>query len=179
MELHPFSIPTKLFFLQVLLVAIFLHPNEAENSETNLVFYMQDLASGDKATVVPVTGIAGKTLSFTSFGTIFAIDDPITETQDNKSAPIGRAQGMLLTSALDGSNVHVSISIVFTSDEYNGSTLELQGISKQNERYKEISVVSGTGSFRLARGYATLETIYYDDRTSFSVIRCSISVIRS
>ncbi|KAL5573370.1 hypothetical protein UlMin_022967 [Ulmus minor] len=176
MELDQVSQPSKLLLFVLLLVAITIPPNEALK-ETKIVFFLQDVSSGSNATVVPVTGITGKPWSFRSFGTIFAVDDPITQTPDRKSTPIGRAQGMFLTSALDGSNVLVSISIVFTNAEYyNGSTLELQGISKQNERYKEISVVSGTGSFRLARGYATFETIYYDDRTNYSIIRTTISL---
>ncbi|KAH0984082.1 hypothetical protein GBA52_011259 [Prunus armeniaca] len=177
MALNPFSRPTKLMsFSSILLLLAMLMPLAKPQSprETTIVLYLQDLASGPDATVVPITGIQGKPQSFTSFGTIFAVDDVITETPDKVSAQIGRAQGILVASSLSGSNVHVSMSLAFTNVEYNGSSLEIQGISRQFERYKEVSVVSGTGSFRYARGYATLETVFYDNKTSYSIIRCTL-----
>lgn len=84
---------------------------------------------------------------------------------------------MLVATSLDGSNVSVILSIVFTNNsQYNGSTLEIQGVSRQFENYREVSVVSGTGRFRFARGYATLETLSYDPTTTYSVIHCSITL---
>ncbi|XP_008229971.1 PREDICTED: dirigent protein 22-like [Prunus mume] len=180
MALNPFSRPTKLMsFSSILLLLAMLMPVAKPQSprETTIVLYLQDLASGPDATVVPITGIQGKPQSFTSFGTIFAVDDVITETPDKVSAQIGRAQGILVASSLSGSNVHVSMSLAFTNVEYNGSSLEIQGISRQFERYKEVSVVSGTGSFRYARGYATLETVFYDNKTFYSIIRCTVRLL--
>lgn len=175
----PFSRPIKLVLFS-LLATLFIRPNEAQLqrvNQTNLVFFLQEFTSGPNATVVPVIGITGKTWSFATFGTIFAIDDAITQTPDRSSARVGRAQGVLVASALDGSNVSVTISIVFNNVEYSGSTLELQGTIHQNERYREVSVVSGTGRFRFVRGYAIFETIYYDRATSYTIIRCTIELI--
>lgn len=81
-----------------------------------------------------------------------------------------------MTSALDGSNALVFFSIVFTNKKYNGSTIEIQGNSKQFEPVTEVGVVSGTGKFRFARGYATLETYFVDAPNAYSVIRCNITV---
>ena len=181
--LDPFLRSTKLFFFLFMLVLLLSLISQAEaqrqQATTNISFYLQDLAIGPNATVVPVTGISGKNWSFTSFGTIYVTDDPVTETPERNSNKVGRAQGMLVASALDGTNVHVMLSIVFTNADYNGSSLELQGTSRQFERYKEISVVSGTGTFRFARGYAIFETVYYDNRISYSIIRCTVSLIRT
>ncbi|KAG5118862.1 hypothetical protein JHK82_033282 [Glycine max] len=44
------------------------------------------------------------------------------------------------------------------------------------ENYREVSVMSGTGKFRFARGYAVLQTAFYDPNTSRSVIRLTISI---
>ncbi|KAM1411595.1 hypothetical protein ACFXTO_024446 [Malus domestica] len=66
------------------------------------------------------------------------------------------------------------MSLAFTNGQYNGSNLELQGINRQFERVKEVSVVSGTASFRYAKGYATFETVFYDNKTSYSVVWCTI-----
>lgn len=145
--------------------------------ETKMSLYFQDISSGgSNATVIPVAGIAGKVWWFTQFGTIFVTDDPITETPDPKSASVGRAQGIYATASSDGLHSHVMISIVFTNEAYSGSTLEIQGNSKQFEAVREVSVVSGTGKFRYARGYATFETYYLDIPASYSVIRCNVSV---
>lgn len=81
-----------------------------------------------------------------------------------------------MTSALDGSNTHVLISIVFTNSKYNGSTLEVQGASRQIDNVREVAVVAGTGKFRYARGYATFETVYLDMSLAYSVIQCNVTV---
>lgn len=82
-----------------------------------------------------------------------------------------------MTSALDGTNTHVLISIIFTnSSNYNGSTLEVQGASLQIDKVREVAVVAGTGKFRYARGYATFETVFMDRSISYSVIRCNVTV---
>ncbi|KAG5139854.1 hypothetical protein JHK84_033622 [Glycine max] len=68
---------------------------------------------------------------------------------------VGRAQGLLVASAHDGANVNVALSIMFT-----------------NLLYKALAV-----SFRFARGYAVLQTAFYDPNTSRSVIRLTIRTI--
>lgn len=74
---------------------------------------------------------------------------------------VGQVQGTSMTSGLDGLNAHVLFSVVCTNN-YNGSTLQIQGIDKQCEPVRELSVVSGTGEFRFVRGYTTFETISVD-----------------
>lgn len=161
----------KLYFFVFIGMLSFL-----EAKESSMTLYFQDYSGGANATVIQVTGQADGLLSFGRFGTMFCTDDPITEDFDASSAQIGRAQGLYVTSALDGSNTHVLISIVFTSDEYKGSTLEVQGSSAQFERVREVSVVGGTGKFRLARGYATFQTLYYDHERHHAVIQCNLTL---
>lgn len=146
--------------------------------ETTMTVYFQDYYDGPNATLVPVTGRDDDGVwSFGKFGTIFCTDDQITEGKNGSSAEIGKGQGMYITSALDGSNTLVLISIVFTNEEYKGSTLEVQGSSAQFEKIREVTVVSGTGKFRFARGYATLETVHLDTSIFYSVIECNITVV--
>lgn len=83
---------------------------------------------------------------------------------------------MYVTAGLDGMNSHVMISLVFTNEEYGGSTLQIQGISKQFEPVREVAVVTGTGKFRFARGYATFETHFLDLPTQYAIIRCNDTV---
>ncbi|EYU43119.1 hypothetical protein ABFS82_08G115900 [Erythranthe guttata] len=161
-----------------LLLIIFVCSNSelSQPKETKMAFYFQDYSGGPNATVIEITGQPNGLLSFTKFGAIFCTDDPITEGFDESSAQIARAQGLYVTSALDGSNTHVLISIVFTNNEYRGSTLEVQGTSAQFERVREVAVVGGTGIFRLARGYATFETLHYDHALHYAVIQCNVTV---
>nr|GEU82244.1 reverse transcriptase domain-containing protein [Tanacetum cinerariifolium] len=53
------------------------------------------------------------------------------------SPRVAQARGVYVMSALDGSTSHVMISTVFTSEEFDGSTLELQGASKHFEKVVE------------------------------------------
>ncbi|KAK4420541.1 Dirigent protein 23 [Sesamum alatum] len=145
--------------------------------ETKMTLYFQDYSGGPNATVVEITGQPDGLLRFTKFGAMFCTDDPITEGFDESSPQIARAQGLYVTSALDGSNTHVLISIVFTNEEYKGSTLETQGTSAQFEQVREVAVVGGTGKFRLARGYVTFETIHYDHTLHYAVIQCNVTVL--
>lgn len=166
-------------FSLLLLVAFFTYSNAdlGQLQETKLTLYFQDYSGGPNATVVEITGPSNGLLSFTKFGAIFVTDDPITEGFEATSAQVARAQGIYVTSALDGSNTHVLISIVFINDEYKGSTLEVQGTSAQFERVREVAVVGGTGIFRFARGYATFETLHYDHATHYALIQCNVTVL--
>ncbi|TQD79323.1 hypothetical protein C1H46_035160 [Malus baccata] len=108
-----------IILVMVLAMAPFPLPVRAtpKSKETQLSLYLQDITAGPNARDIPLV------------------------------ASVGRAQGLTKTSGLDGRNALVLISIVFTNKEYNGSTLEIQGISKQFEEVKELSVVSGTRKF--------------------------------
>lgn len=168
---------TKLCLLLLLASLTCSHADLGLLKETKMTVYFQDYSGGPNATVVEITGPSNGLLSFTKFGAIFCTDDPITEGFEESSARVARAQGIYVTSALDGSNTHVLISIVFVNEEYKGSTLEVQGSSAQFERVREVAVVGGTGIFRLARGYATFETLSYDHATHYAVIQCNVTVL--
>ncbi|RWR86317.1 dirigent protein 22 [Cinnamomum micranthum f. kanehirae] len=144
--------------------------------ETEMVFYMQDWESGKNITAVPVSGRNGTLSSILNFATVMVVDDAITEGQDRQSKQIGRAQGIYVNSALDASDLHLLFSIVFTNEKYNGSTIEIQGADRFFLKQREVSVVSGTGYFRFAKGFAVLETVYLDLTNLNAVIRFNITV---
>ncbi|KAK6141172.1 hypothetical protein DH2020_025090 [Rehmannia glutinosa] len=139
----------------LLFLVIFIHAKAdlSQPKETKMTLYFQDYSGGPNATVIEITGQPNGLLSFAKFGAIFCTDDPITEEFDESSAQIARAQ------------------------DYKGSTLEVQGSSAQFERVREVAVVGGTGKFRLARGYATFETIHYDHALHYAVIQCNVTVL--
>ena len=95
--------------------------------ETNMMFYMQDWETGANATATPVAGIPHKRWWILGFGTIFATDDKLTIAIERNSSEVGRAHSIYVNSALDGSDLHLLMSLVFTNKEFNGSTLEIQG----------------------------------------------------
>ncbi|KAK6919342.1 Dirigent protein [Dillenia turbinata] len=161
-------------FLLALTISIEAKPKQQK--QTNIVFYMQDWESGDNITAVAVAGLPNKPWKALQFGTVFTIDDDLTIEVDRKSAQIGRARGLYVYSALDGSDIHLLLSLVFTGKEYNGSTLEIQGADRPFQKYREVSVVSGTGKFRLARGYATLETAFLDIPNLNAILKWNVTI---
>ncbi|KAK7404896.1 hypothetical protein VNO78_05939 [Psophocarpus tetragonolobus] len=169
---------TKMLFFGMFLLSIaMVYEGNGELAlPSSLTFYLQDTAKGGNATVTPVIGLSGRDWTYDQFGTIFAMDDPVLMGPNPLSEVVGRAQGMMIVSAHDGANVNAMFSIVFTNMQYSGSSLEIQGVSRQRESYKELSVVSGTGRFRFARGYAAFETTFYDPETAHSVIRFTITL---
>ncbi|KVH88982.1 hypothetical protein Ccrd_024222 [Cynara cardunculus var. scolymus] len=119
-----------------------------------MTLFFQDYFGGPNATMKPVT-FSLDPWSFKQFGTIFYTDDPINMGMDQESGQVARAQGIY---------------------EFDGSTLEVQGASKQFERVREVAVVGGSGRFRLARGYATLGTVHLDLSLSYSIIEGNFTV---
>jgi hypothetical protein len=83
---------------------------------------------------------------------------------------------VITVASLDGTNVNIVLSIVFNNVQYSSSTLEIQGTSRQRENLRELSVVSGTGRFRFARGYVVFETVSYDAQNNQSIIRLSVTL---
>ncbi|XP_050374930.1 pterocarpan synthase 1-like [Argentina anserina] len=167
-----------LLFVLVLSVTTFsgIASSSKELKETHMSMYLQDFIAGPNVTDIPVAGVAGKLWLFNQFGTVYVTDNPITIGPSSNSASMGRAQGVFVSSALDGLSGLVLFSVGFTNKEYNGSTLEIQGNSKILEPVRELSVVSGTGKFRFARGYATCETYSVDIPIGYSVIRFNVTV---
>lgn len=171
-----FSIPMLMILFITLVYEAHAEFPQPTGRQTTYVFYLQDTTTGPNATVAAVAGIKGRNWNFNTFGSMFVVDDPVTVGPSPSSAIVGRAQGMLVVSSRDGTNVNAVLSVVFSSWQYNGSTLELQGINRQNENVRTLSVVSGTGQFRFARGYAALQTVAYDPVSARSTVRFTITL---
>ncbi|KAG8364594.1 hypothetical protein BUALT_Bualt18G0013500 [Buddleja alternifolia] len=142
-----------------------------------MTLHFHDYSGGPNATVIQINAPPGELPDFTKFGAIFVTDDPITKELDASSPQIARGQGLYVTSSLDGSYTHILMSIVFTDEEYGGSTLEIQSTNLQLQRVIEVGIVGGTGKFRLARGYATFETIYFDETLHYAILQCNVTVL--
>jgi len=163
-------------FSILLLSTTVLYLAEAEKPlPKTMTLYLHETAKGPNATISPIIGLPGKGWTFDHFGTIFAVDDPVVLSPNPFSGVVGRAQGMLAVAAHDGANAFVSLSIVFTKWQYSGSSIEIQGLTRQREKHREVSVVSGTGKFRFVRGYAVFETVSFDANTAHSIISLTLT----
>ncbi|XP_055815228.1 pterocarpan synthase 1-like [Solanum dulcamara] len=169
------SIPN--FFFFPLIVALpLLYWAFNFQKQTKLVFYVHDYLSGHDTSAITVAGKDGPQTSVLSFGTMVAVDDPVTEGPDPMSKLIGRAQGMYINSQLDGKGLHLMFSVIFTDGEYKGSTLEIQGADLFAMKEREFSIVSGTGYFRFVRGYGIMTTQFIDIPNLRAILKLDVTV---
>lgn len=129
-------------------------PAAAAATSAHLHVYMHDITGGPSATAVRVlNGPSG------SFGNMEVIDDKLTNGTSDSSATVGRAQGYYMVASQAGLAFLVNMNVVITSGPYAGSTLTVVGRDDVSETVRELSVVGGTGQFRMARGYVLWKTI--------------------
>ncbi|KAL3628671.1 hypothetical protein CASFOL_027717 [Castilleja foliolosa] len=94
-----------------------------------------------------------------AYGDVFAIQNPLTVGPDPKSTLLGRTQGTVAFTTPEASHdLHMSIAYIFTSGEYNGSTVVAVGRNDVSQSVREFPIVGGTGAFRLARGIVAAST---------------------
>ncbi|XP_059461546.1 dirigent protein 11-like [Corylus avellana] len=110
------------------------------------------------------------------FGTMIAVDDPVTEGPSIESKEIGRSQGMYVNSQLDGKGLHMVFSVIFTDGEFKGSSLEIQGADIFSMKDREFGIVSGTGYFRFVKGYGIMETEFMDIANLRAVLKLNVTV---
>ncbi|KAK4401416.1 Dirigent protein 19 [Sesamum angolense] len=143
-------------------------PN-AKEKLTKLHFYFHDIVSGKKPT---------KTFaSPTYFGLVSVIDNPLTAGTAPKSQIVGRAQGITAYTSFTDFSLLMTLNLVFTSGEYNGSTLSVVGYNPFTQEYREMPIVGGSGLFRLARGVATAQTAKFNRRTGNAVVEYNVMVL--
>ncbi|KAK6120900.1 hypothetical protein DH2020_045357 [Rehmannia glutinosa] len=143
------------------------HANE---KVTQLHFYLHDIVSCPNPTNIPIVVSNSTARSPTYFGLIAAIDDPLTAGPSPDSEIVGRAQGLFGSTSLEEISYHMSFDFVFTSGKYNGSTLSVIGHNPFLHKYRELSIVGGSGFFRLARGTAILRTLTYNSTTGDAIV---------
>lgn len=122
-----------------------------------------------------MAGKRGPTSSILHFGTIVAVDDPVTEGPSIESKEIGRAQGLYVNSQLDGKGLHMVFSVIFTDGEFKGSSLEIQGADIFAMKEREFGIVSGTGFFRFVKGYGIMETEFMDIANLRAVLKLNVT----
>ncbi|KAL3722666.1 hypothetical protein ACJRO7_034956 [Eucalyptus globulus] len=148
--------------------------SHTERKTTRLHFYFHDTLSGKNPTAVRVAEATMTEKSPTLFGVVNMIDDPLTEGPEPESPLIGRAQGFYSSVGLESLALHMNVNLVFTTPEYNGSTLSILGRNPALETYREMPIVGGTGIFRLASGVATAKTYFFNLTTGDAVVEYKV-----
>ncbi|KAE9458276.1 hypothetical protein C3L33_09814, partial [Rhododendron williamsianum] len=148
-----------------------------EEKVTKLHFYFYDQLSGKNVTAVTVAQANTTFQSPSLFGLVFVIDDALKTGPESDSTIVGRAQGMYASGGLKEPVAVMTLDFVFTSGEYNGSTLSMSGRNPPLDLYREMPIVGGSGVFRLARGIATAKTYLFDTTTGNAIVEYNVIVL--
>lgn len=117
------------------------------------------------------------TKSPTFFGFVSMIDDPPTVGPEPNSTLVGRAQGIYGAADQNESDLLMTLNFVFTTGEYNGSTLSVLGWNPVFPKYREMPIVGGSGIFRLAQGIATAKTYWVNTTSRDGVVEYNVIVL--
>ena len=142
---------------------------------SHLHFYSHDTISGKNVTAVRVAEAAGTKTSPTIFGAVNVIDDPLTIKPELSSERVGSAQGILAAASQSEFAFATTFNFVFTSGQFNGSTLSVLGRNSVFSNIRELPIVGGTGVFRFARGYAQAHT-YSRENNGNAVVEYNVYV---
>ncbi|KAL3732157.1 hypothetical protein ACJRO7_028918 [Eucalyptus globulus] len=111
---------------------------------------------------------ARATLQQLMFGTITVFDDELTEGHELGSAVIGKAQGFYLSSSLDGTSQTIAVTVMLhtgaSGDHEIKDTISFFGVHRTASPESQVAIVSGTGKYEHAKGYATVETLHQADQ---------------
>ncbi|KAJ4790362.1 Dirigent protein [Rhynchospora pubera] len=147
-------------YLLIFLLCLSLTPllTSANHKPVHFHFYMQEKVSEPNATsIVVAKGPIALPGTPYRFGDIAVIDNALTQGPDPTSSLVGRAQGIFTVMKSDPS-VNWVFNIVFAYGKYNGSTVTVQGRDAITQPMRELSVVGGSGLFRMAQGYLLIKT---------------------
>ncbi|XP_057836785.2 disease resistance response protein 206 [Cryptomeria japonica] len=151
----------------------------------NLVLYFHDIIYNGKNAKNATSAIVaapqwGNLTSFADpfrFGDMVVFDDPITLDHNLQSPPVGRAQGFYFYNMKNTYNAWLGFTFVLNSTDYKG-TITFNGADPLLVKYRDISVVGGTGDFLMTRGIATLSTdaaelpVYFRVRVNITLYEC-------
>ncbi|RDX58397.1 Dirigent protein 2, partial [Mucuna pruriens] len=126
-----------------------------EEKLTHLHFYFHDVVTGPNPSMVIVAEPNGKAKDSLPFGTVVAMDDPLTAGPEPDSKLVGKAQGIYTSISQEEMALMMVMTMAFTEGEFNGSSISVLARNMiMSEPVREMAIVGGTGAFRFARGYA-------------------------
>ncbi|KAL3621361.1 hypothetical protein CASFOL_036273 [Castilleja foliolosa] len=151
-------------------------PN-AKEKLTKIHFYFHDIVSGKNPSAIPIARSNFTPTPPNGFGLLIMMDDALTVGPEPNSKVIGRAQGIYGSASFEDVGLLMTLSYVFTDGEYNGSTLSVLGHNRALHKYREMPIVGGSGVFRLARGVATAQTVWFNVTTGDAVVEYNVFVL--
>lgn len=146
---------------------------------TNLHFFFHDTLTSPNASAVLIakSNLTGDDSSSpTPFGSLFAIDDPLTLGPDLKSEQIGNARGMYVSCGKHLPTLTMYVDFGFTSGEFNGSSITVFSRNPITDKERELAVVGGRGRFRMSRGVALLNTYSVNLTNGDAIVEYNVTV---
>ncbi|WVZ05414.1 hypothetical protein V8G54_018760 [Vigna mungo] len=126
-----------------------------EDKFTHLHFFFHDVVTGPNPSMVIVAEPNGKAKDALPFGTVVAMDDPLTAGPEPDSKLVGKAQGIYTSISQAEMGLMMVMTMAFTDGDFNGSSISVLARNMiMSEPVREMAIVGGTGAFRFARGYA-------------------------
>ncbi|KAF2910803.1 hypothetical protein DAI22_11g129000 [Oryza sativa Japonica Group] len=108
---------------------------------------------------------------------LYVMDDALTEGPEPESQPVGRAQGMYMSTGLAKLGLLQVMNLVFTHGPYNGSVVTVLGRNGPFGNVREMPVIGGTGTFRFSRGYAQLKTHTLDLKKNDAIVEYNVYIM--
>ena len=143
---------------------------------TKFKLYFHDVVAGPNPTAVRVAQAPSSNSSSTYFGAVVAIDDPLTSEAASSSQKLGRAQGTYTFADQTTFGLLMNMNFVFTGGDYKGSSLAIYGRNEVLSQVREMSIVGGTGKFRMARGYVEARTVDSGTTSGETVVEYTVYV---
>ncbi|KAJ0976953.1 hypothetical protein J5N97_012427 [Dioscorea zingiberensis] len=161
------SMSTNMILVLILLCAMAVNSianfdHLPKEEETYLNFYLHYNFIGSNTTAVSI--VKGPTNKPPFFGNIIVSDSPMTTGPRLESKLIGRGQGFSVGVSKENFNFLNTINLAFIQGSYKGSSLTIQLQTKG-----EVSVIGGTGRFRLARGFGNVKAASFPNSLKFNV----------
>ncbi|MED6205806.1 hypothetical protein PIB30_021092 [Stylosanthes scabra] len=141
---------------------------------THLHFYYHDIRNENNPTVVQIVDTPKNVPN--GFGSIFAMDDVMTEGPELSSKQVGRAQGLFALASLQDLGMAMLTNFAFSEGIYAGSTISMLGRNPISEENREMPIVGGTGVFRFARGFAIANSLQSISTPQHFVVEYNITV---
>ncbi|CAI9097436.1 OLC1v1033866C1 [Oldenlandia corymbosa var. corymbosa] len=141
-----------------------------------LEFYFHDIFTGKNPSAARIAEASVTNSSKNLFGAVFMVDDRLTVGPDLNSKLVGRARGMYGSAGQSEADIIMMMSCMFLDGIYNGSSFSVMSINHVLNPVREMSIVGGTGLFRLGRGYAILRTYSFDSTTGDTVVGYNVTI---
>ncbi|KAL3515015.1 hypothetical protein ACH5RR_021917 [Cinchona calisaya] len=89
---------------------------------------------------------------------------------------VGRARGIYGSAGQTDACLIMLLSYGFVDGIYNSSSFSLLSINQAMNPVREMSIVGGTGLFRLARGYAIAQTYSFELTTGDAIVGYNVTL---